>query len=101
MQDVAFRVPVQLIDQLAVLAAVRDTDRSAIIVTAVRVFLEEATTDEALQQELAAAYYGDEITDEQLTALVGAAEAANFWVLKEQLAVEFVEEVVESFVELS
>ncbi len=38
--------------------------------TALREYLQEAAHDDALAQEIAAAYYDDEIPDEQLKALV-------------------------------
>lgn len=53
--------------------------------TALREYLQEAAHDDALTQEIAAAYYDGEISFEQLKALVGAEEAANLWVLKQQL----------------
>jgi len=54
-------------------------------VTALREYLQNAAHDDALTQEIAAAYYDEEITFEQLKALVGAEEAANLRVLKQQL----------------
>jgi len=46
-------------------------------------------------QEIAAAYYDDEITYEQLKSLVGAQEAANLRVLKQQLDDGFVDDIAE------
>ena len=48
-----------------------------------------------MKQEIADAYYDDDITFEELKDLVGHEEAANFRLLKEQLTDEFVDEVVE------
>ncbi len=45
--------------------------------TALREYLQDAAHDDALTQEIAAAYHDNEITFEQLKALVGAEEAAN------------------------
>lgn len=39
------------------------------------------TYEDALTQEITAAYYDDEITVDQLTVLVGAEAAANLWVV--------------------
>lgn len=92
---VQFRAPNRLIDRADALAAVLGEDRTDILVTALREYLQDATHDDALTQEIAAAYYDDEITYEQLTALVGANEAANLRVLKQQLDEDFVDDVAE------
>lgn len=63
--------------------------------TALREYLREAAHDDSLTQEIAAAYYDGEITDEQLRALVGAEDAANRRVLKRQLDGEFVDEIAD------
>lgn len=92
---VQFRAPHRLIDRTDALASVLGRDRTDVLVTALREYLQEAAHDDALTQEIAAAYYDDEITFDQLKALVGAEEAANFRVLKQQLDEGFVEEVAE------
>ena len=69
---VQFRAPHRLIDRADALAAVLGEDRTDILVTALREYLQEATHDDALRQEIAAAYYDDEISAEELNALVGA-----------------------------
>jgi len=84
-----------LVDRADALAAVLGEDRTDVLVSALREYLQEATHDDALTQEIAAAYYDDEITDEQLRALVGAEEAANFRVLKRQLDGAYVDDVAE------
>ena len=93
---VQFRAPHRLIDRADALAAVLGEDRTDVLVTALREYLQEATHDDALTQEIAAAYYDDEITGEQLKALVGAEEAANLRVLKQQLNEEFLDEVADA-----
>ena len=90
---VQFRAPHRLIDRTDALADVLGEDRTDILVTALREYLQEATHDDALTQEIAAAYYDDDISFEQLEALVGAEEAANLRVLKHQLNENFVDEV--------
>lgn len=89
---VQFRAPHRLIDRADALAAVRGEDRTDILVTALREYLQDAAHDNALTQEIAAAYYDDVISFEQLKALVGAEEAANFRVLKQQLDEAFIDE---------
>jgi predicted transcriptional regulator len=92
---VQFRAPHRLIDRTDALADVLGEDRTDILVTALREYLQEATHDDALVQEIAAAFYDDEITFEQLKSLIGAEQAANLRVLKQQLDEDFVDEVAE------
>jgi predicted transcriptional regulator len=89
---VQFRAPHRLIDRTDALAEVLGEDRTNILVTALREYLQEATHDDALTQEIAAAYYDEEITFEQLKMLAGAEEAANLRVLKQQLDEDFIDE---------
>ncbi|QSG05131.1 RHH-fold DNA-binding protein [Halapricum desulfuricans] len=63
--------------------------------TALREYLQDATHDDALTQEIAAAYYDDEISLELLKSLVGAEEAANLQVLKQQLDEDFIDEAAD------
>ena len=93
---VQFRAPHRLIDRADALAAVRGEDRTDVLLTALRAYLQEATHDDTLKQEIAAAYYDGEITDEQLNTLVGAEEAANFRVLKQQLSEDYIEGIVKT-----
>jgi len=93
---VQFRAPHRLIDRTDALADVLGEDRTDILVTALREYLQEAAHDDALTQEIAAAYYDDEISFEQLKALVGAEEAANLRVLKQQLENDFIDGVVDA-----
>jgi metal-responsive CopG/Arc/MetJ family transcriptional regulator len=87
---VQFRAPHRLIDRTDALAEVLGEDRTDILVTALREYLQEAAHDDALTQEIAAAYYDDEISFEQIKALLGAEEAANMRVLKQQLDGDFI-----------
>lgn len=88
---VQFRAPHRLVDRTDALASVLGEDRTDILVTALREYLQEAAHDDAITQEIAAAYYDDDISFDQLKALVGAEEAANLRVLKQQLDEDFVE----------
>jgi len=92
---VQFRAPNRLIDRADALAAVLGEDRTDVLVTALREYLQDAAHDDQLTQEIAAAYYDGEITYEQLKTLVGAEEAANLRVLKQQLDEDFVDEIAE------
>ncbi len=93
---VQFRAPHRLIDRTDALADVLGEDRTDILVTALREYLQEAAHDDALTQEIAAAFYDDEISVDQLNALVGAEEAANLRVLKQQLDDDFIDEVADA-----
>jgi hypothetical protein len=80
-----------LIGRTDALAAVLGEDRTDLLVRALREYLQAAIHDETLKQEIAAAYYDDEISFEQLESLVGAMEAANVRVLKQQLSADYIE----------
>lgn len=86
---VQFRAPQGLITRVDALATVLETDRTSILTDALREYLREASHDDDITQEIAAAYYEDDISFDQLQDLVGHEEAANFRVLKEQLSEEF------------
>ena len=90
---VQFRAPDRLIDRTDALATVLGEDRTDILVTALREYLQDSTHDDAITQEIAAAYYDDEISYEQLKTLLGAEEAANFRVLKQQLDDGYVDDL--------
>lgn len=93
---VQFRAPDRLIDRTDALATVLGEDRTDILVTALREYLQDATHDDALLQEIAEAYYDDAISFEELKSLVGAEEAANLRVLKQQLSDDFIDEVADA-----
>lgn len=82
---VQFRAPRDLVDRADALADVLGADRTDLLVDALREYLRDAAHDDELKQEIADAYYGDAIAFDELAALVGREEAANFRVLKHQL----------------
>ncbi|MFP8953164.1 hypothetical protein ACLI4Z_09360 [Natrialbaceae archaeon A-arb3/5] len=92
---VQFRAPRGLVERADALATVFETDRTDILTNALRGYLREASHDDDIKQEIAGAYYEDDITFQQLKELVGHEEAANFRVLKGQLNEEFLEETAE------
>jgi len=94
---VQFRAPRSLVERTDTLAAVLETNRTDVIISALREYLREAAHGDELKQEIANAYYGDEITFGELKNLVGYEEAANFRVLKTQLSEEFIDEATAEF----
>lgn len=92
---VQFRAPSRLIERADSLANVFGSDRTDILIDALREYLRDAAHDDEIKQEIAGAYYDDEIKFEQLKALVGKEEAANFRVLKRQLDDDLTEELSE------
>ena len=92
---VQFRAPQELVDRADTLAAVFETDRTDILISALQEYLRDAAHSDEMKQEIAEAYYDDDITFEELKALVGHEEAANFRLLKQQLSEAFVDEVAE------
>jgi predicted transcriptional regulator len=92
---VQFRAPSQLVNRADSLAEVFGSDRTDILLDALRQYLRDAAHDDEIKQEIAGAYYDDEITFEQLKLLVGKEEAANFRVLKRQLDEDLTDELAE------
>ena len=92
---VQFRAPSGLVDRADTLAAVFETDRTDILISALREYLRDAAHSDDVKQDVAEAYYADDITFEELKSLVGHEEAANFRLLKQQLSEAFVDEVAE------
>jgi hypothetical protein len=92
---VQFRAPRGLVQRADTLAAVFETDRTDILITALREYLRDAAHSDEVTQEVAEAYYDDDISFEELKSLVGHEEAANFRLLKRQLSETFVDDVAE------
>lgn len=90
---VQFRAPDGLVERADALATVFETDRTDILLTALREYLRDAAHDDDIKQEIAESYYDGDITFDQLKELVGHEEATNFRILKEQLSEAFIDEV--------
>jgi len=82
---VQFRAPRELVDRADSLAGVLGSDRTDVLIDALREYLRDVAHDDDVKQEIADAYYDDDISFGELVSLVGHEEAANFRVLKEQL----------------
>jgi len=87
---VQFRAPERLVERADVLAEVLGKDRTSILLDALRQYLREVGHDDSVKQEIAGAYYDDEISFSQLKDLVGKEEAESFRVLKKQLDDDYV-----------
>lgn len=85
---VQFRAPPRLIDRADALAAVLGEDRTGVLVTALREYLQGAAHDDALVREIEAAYFDDALNYEMLKRLVGAETAQRLRLLKADLADE-------------
>lgn len=83
---VHFRAPAALIERADALAVAENRDRTDVIVDALRAYLADATDEERVRQAIANAYYEDELTFDEVKAVVGVEAAENFRVLKGQLA---------------
>jgi predicted transcriptional regulator len=92
---VQFRASEKLVERADVLATVLGTDRTEVLTDALREYLRDTAGDDRLVQEIAGAYYDEEITFDQLRELVGPERAANFRVLKRQLDDDLTEELAD------
>lgn len=92
---VEFRAPERLIERIDALAAALGEDRPDVLVRALRSYLDDATQGDAIAQEIAGAYYDDEISGDELDVLVQPETAANVRVLNQQLDEDYVEELTE------
>ncbi|MFC6716708.1 ribbon-helix-helix protein, CopG family [Natrialbaceae archaeon GCM10025810] len=82
---VHFRAPERLIERADALAIAEGTNRTDVLVEALREYLDEATDEERVRQRIANAYYEDRLDFEQVEAIVGVERARNYRVLKRQL----------------
>ncbi|MDL0126359.1 hypothetical protein PNQ92_13205 [Halobacterium salinarum] len=80
-QRVQFRASESVVQQADTLATVLETDRTSVILSALQEYVRDASHDDDLRQEPADVYYDDDITFDELKAVVGLEEAANFRVL--------------------
>ena len=95
---VHFRAPERLIEQADALAVAENKNRTDVLIDALREYLAESSDEERVQQAIADAYYEDQLTFEQVKAIVGTETAQNFRVLKRQLTDESIsDELAEAF----
>ncbi|WP_123622683.1 hypothetical protein [Halorubrum sp. CSM-61] len=79
---VHFQSPEYLVDRLDAIAELFDTDRTDLLVEAIREYIEETADSETFQELVATKYYDDQIEFETVKQLVGAETAQRFRLLK-------------------
>ena len=79
---VHFQSPEYLVDRLDAIADLFGTDRTALLVEAIREYVEETAENETFQQRVATKYYDDELEFERVKQLVGAESAQRLRLLK-------------------
>jgi hypothetical protein len=69
---VHFQSPEYLVDRLDAIAELFDTDRTDLLVEAIREYIEETADSETFQELVATKYYDDQLEFETVKQLVGA-----------------------------
>jgi len=84
-RQVYFHSPASLVERLDAIAEVYDTNRSDLLVEALREYLDKTADSEPFQELVATKYYGDQLDFETVTQLVGAETAQRLRLLKADL----------------
>ena len=82
---VHFQSPEYLVDRLDAIADLFDTDRTDLLVEAIREYIEETADSETFQELVATKYYDDQLEFETVKRLVGAESAQRLRLLKADL----------------
>ncbi|MCU4801672.1 hypothetical protein OB920_14935 [Halobacteria archaeon HArc-gm2] len=82
---VHFQSPEYLVDRLEAIADLFGTDRTDLLVEAIREYVEEMVENATFQRRVAAKYYDGELEFERVKQLVGAESAQRFRLLKADL----------------
>ena len=82
---VHFQSPEYLVERLDAVADLFDTDRTDLLVEAIRDYLEETADSETFQELVATRYYDDELDFETVKQLVGTETAQRLRLLKADL----------------
>jgi hypothetical protein len=85
LQWVHFQSPEYLVERLDAIAELFDTDRTDLLVEAIREYIEETAGSETFQQLVATKYYDDELEFDAVKQLVGAETAQRLRLLKSDL----------------
>ena len=84
-QRVHFQSPEYLIDRLDAIADLFDTNRTDLLVNAIREYIDETAESETFQELVATKYYDDQLEFETVKQLVGAETAQRLRLLKADL----------------
>jgi len=82
---VHFQSPEYLVDRLDAIADLFDTDRTDLLVEAIREYIEETANSETFQELVATKYYDNQLEFETVKQLVGAENAQRLRLLKADL----------------
>lgn len=82
---VHFQSPEHLVDRLDAMAEILDTDRTDLLVEAIREYVDETADSERFQELIATKYYDDQLELETVRTLVGAETAQRLLLLKADL----------------
>lgn len=82
---VHFQSPEYLVERLDAIAELFDTDRTDLLVEAIREYLEETADSDTFQELVATKYYDDQLEFETVKQLVGAETAQRLRLLKADL----------------
>lgn len=82
---VHFQSPEYLVKRLDAIADIFDTDRTDLLVDAIREYIDETADSKAFQKRVATKYYEDELDFDTVKQLVGAEPAQRLRLLKADL----------------
>lgn len=82
---VHFQSPEYLVDRLDAIADLFDTDRTDLLVEAIREYIQDTADSETFQELVATKYYNDQLDFETVKQLVGAETAQRLRLLKADL----------------
>lgn len=82
---VHFQSPEYLVERLDAIAELYDTDRTDLLVDAIREYLAETADSETFQELVATEYYDDQLEFETVKQLIGTESAQRLRLLKADL----------------
>ena len=85
LRRIHFQSPEYLVERLDAIAELFDTDRTDLLVEAIREYIEETAGSETFQQLVATKYYDDKLKFDVVKQLVGAETAQQLRLLKSDL----------------
>ena len=85
LRRVHFQSPAYLVERLDAIADLFDTDRTDVLIEAIREYIEDTTDSETFQELVAAKYYDDQLDAETVKQLVGAETSQRLRLLKSDL----------------